>query len=693
MAPSSADSTSVSDVEVFKKLIIQLCDQTCIPTTLTLWERADCTKEEGVHVYFLSILLQLYEITPGGMIPTFLKLAQSGFLIAVSDIRANPSCCTTLKETSLKFLLCLSNVLVQQDVEMGTSLPDCVSSGLQNIYWKISNSMSIVSCTDETEETQLVLIMILYLSYRAGDRVFHADDLSKILSQMLSTLPKMENISPFFRKQLVFLVAVGFCQNGYIDLTRKNYRACEDIEKMIKTCDPSTWYTHDIVLVRWCLSDATLSLNCVPHILKVWLELSDVDKSDTDGNEAGDQSCSSLGEADILVEEYGMDQAFLEALVFLVVSTPELSQKVFVIIRQIILKNQDKKEFVPVLSNLTSRAATHLNNLFLDSKSSECSVNCLLTILCMVYGAMKKPPAIDVKLLYHVMKLLVKKTENFEGLKKGLQLLIAQFPDSCANVENKGVPLVVQNEELMENISLWIKGDNLNLHLFSLQLLSKLVCLCSSETKVTVRVTLDVERLISCLNTDNIHGHLIYLGLLQSLFECGLHSPIVQFRNQDRGVGQTTLSHHDYKHLLIFLQQFIIQEIQALQVAAIGCLEKMFIYLVGRDKCLAENLVSQPWNRFLLDILLESQMLNYELLFRFLILLLTTDSGIKTVKPKLPTIISILTGIHDPTAEEFHEYRRELADKILDLFSTQLSSQESLHLKQCHTPRVSSLNV
>lgn len=45
--------------------------------------------------------------------------------------------------------------------------------------------------------------------------------------------------------------------------------------------------------------------------------------------------------------------------------------------------------------------------------------------------------------------------------------------------------------------------------------------------------------------------------------------------------------------------------------------------------------------------------------------LLTTDSGIKTVKPKLPTIISILTGIHDPTAEEFHEYRRELADKVL----------------------------
>lgn len=36
----------------------------------------------------------------------------------------------------------------------------------------------------------------------------------------------------------------------------------------------------------------------------------------------------------------------------------------------------------------------------------------------------------------------------------------------------------------MNNISLWIKGDNLSLHLYSLQLLSKLIYLYSSGTQV-----------------------------------------------------------------------------------------------------------------------------------------------------------------------------------------------------------------
>lgn len=35
------------------------------------------------------------------------------------------------------------------------------------------------------------------------------------------------------------------------------------------------------------------------------------------------------------------------------------------------------------------------------------------------------------------MKLLVKKTDNVEGLERGLQLLFAQLPDSCTSVENK----------------------------------------------------------------------------------------------------------------------------------------------------------------------------------------------------------------------------------------------------------------
>lgn len=55
-------------------------------------------------------------------------------------------------------------------------------------------------------------------------------------------------------------------------------------------------------------------LICLYIQLKVWLELSDFVMSDTDSNNAGNHSCNSLGETDILVEEYGLDQCFLEAL-------------------------------------------------------------------------------------------------------------------------------------------------------------------------------------------------------------------------------------------------------------------------------------------------------------------------------------------------------------------------------------------
>lgn len=193
---------------------------------------------------------------------------------------------------------------------------------------------------------------------------------------------------------------------------------------------------------------------------------------------------------------------------------------------------------------------------------------------------------------------------------KWLQIILHYIMSSEKTLQNRVLSLMVQIKEFVVKLENLIE-DNSNRHLSALavDLVSTIITISSDLDQYKDRcITINLQCCEHKLRSQDTFEVTAYLRLLSALLEVKFKCPLIQLKYQgcfqyDEHCPLTT---RDFRTLFIFLQQLSLQEVNIVKIYAIRCLNSMINYLYEAAPLLAEDLLQNPWNSLMIEVIIQT---------------------------------------------------------------------------------------
>ncbi|EMP41871.1 Meiosis inhibitor protein 1 [Chelonia mydas] len=577
-APGSESENTLGS---YSEFLLRICDSLCIPVVLKHSER---TSSPALMEVFISALSTLFAVVPSMHEKFSRKLASSSFIRLALELKAkfctgqsNPA----LNQACSSFLysMCLSLHSAAEKMEDSSQeereMSELLQRSLPQLNCNVPESLTLLSetpdpfCLDEALRShQYCLLLLLYCAYALEDRfVPEAELFSAIRNFLLSVQDQGDCPPPYVFRAVLYLLAVCQDKGEALDLSP----LCAIRRVLENTSDLSLVYIHHPLLLKFFLHYSELMGKFGHRILQLWFSWEDYSQIESEDAVSGlssslpDYPNSFTTLLHILKEN---SSVLLILLDLVCLSTTEVAHKVLMTLSMFLKRNED----VVVCDLLRSQFLQILQQLLVESSSTTLRASknlpLLLSLLFLVQlrnEAERELDSTDFKLLHHVVAVLLSSVPLLELLQKVLELTW-MWP--C-----RSGPALSSSEEALL-CSAWLLTASLLAHQHRY----------NSEVHQTI--SLDVEQVLNAVILRRKKPALLLVSILQFL---------------------RAILRQNFSSALLVL---IVQPTAQSRIEPSSSEDDASLYPLTTWQVLSlvvslQNLLVQPWNRFLLFTLLD----------------------------------------------------------------------------------------
>ncbi|CAG2214534.1 unnamed protein product [Mytilus edulis] len=551
LAPDAVDNNG-STIESLGELVVTILSQNSISLAVSLLDNKDSPDHCCLLFQLLSSLQQLDQIEHKNIVS---QLTCGGMLSKAVNIRCSLRDCHTNLQHADPCLLtwCL---LLYQEENKDDPCPGELEISIDNIFVRLDEVANYLTHSCMSKDTVFLYSFLLYHCYKNDDLILPCDELMFVLDTFSKDYDNASELSPFVKKQFVFLWAMLTCMTeNVVGLPTKGLQT---VVKLIDSCPSSVWYTHHPAVLNWSFKDSRITKICGQNVLSHWLNVISL----KDGNHHDVDT-----DITILYHMF-TDEDFISILLACISRMNGRTAKlVLELFENYILQMTDSDEKGVFLLTLSAITEDKIVEIFLNAeqKPEDMNIEVYIQILMMCNSRNTEDISSSfLKILYHITSWLDDDKEE-PTILSCLQLLSGAMSYHPARVHTTQV--IKQRHVVM-----------------------------------TVELTINpVGEFVQNINTVTP-----YLQVLSALFQVDFTCPIVSLKNTGRYPQHMAcpFTTKDFKVLFIYLQQLVLQDINDVKSTAVQCIEDMFRYLKKHSFKLVSDLLKCSWNSILLEVLI-----------------------------------------------------------------------------------------
>ncbi|VDI64487.1 Hypothetical predicted protein [Mytilus galloprovincialis] len=555
LAPDAVDNNG-STIESLGELVVTILSQNSISLAVSLLDNKDSPDHCCLLFQLLSSLQQLDQIEHKNIVS---QLTCGGMLSKAVNIRCSlRDCHTNLQHVDPCLLTwCL---LLYQEENKDDPCPGELEISIDNIFVRLDEVANYLTHSCMSKDTVFLYSFLLYHCYKNDDLILPCDELMFVLDTFSKDYDNASELSPFVKKQFVFLWAMLTCMTeNVVGLPTKGLQT---VVKLIDSCPSSVWYTHHPAVLNWSFKDSRITKICGQNVLSHWLNVISL----KDGNHHDVDT-----DITILYHMF-TDEDFISILLACISRMNGRTAKlVLELFENYILQMTDSDEKGVFLLTLSAITEDKIVEIFLNAEQKPEVTSWLdddkeeptiLYCLQLLSGAMSYHPA-------RVVNLMVNSYKFIALINSLLTSAVVQLQNASWNI--------------LSLIILHTKGLN-------------------EKVVMTVELTINpVGEFVQNINTVTP-----YLQVLSALLQVDFTCPIVSLKNTGRYPQHMAcpFTTKDFKVLFIYLQQLVLQDINDVKSTAVQCIEDMFRYLKTHSFKLVSDLLKCSWNSILLEVLI-----------------------------------------------------------------------------------------
>ncbi|KAL3877464.1 hypothetical protein ACJMK2_035166 [Sinanodonta woodiana] len=699
-APGDVVQSSISTLKSIKQLLAQIIDQNYLPLVLMYWDRLN-------HDSFnmaLEILCLLHDLDPDLEADIFVRLCQSDFLVAVIDNFVALGSGPLLEKNVHTYLRNTFNFILGDKLEM-TNIDIWLETGLNGLHWRIAEISKAFAENNLSVDTLQIYLFVLYLSYCHGNVVLPAQELLSALIFAAERQIGLQELCPLSQKHYIFLLAWCCTYGGqhFQDMT-------ELVKEAVITClkqdTPVDWSNHSILLLKWCFSSQVLATVAGEKMLLTWLDmetLNSVEKQLDVSSRCLEEESESSDYREIV--KLCSKRYFWDALLNILSSgSDDLIAKVMLIFESHLqgirciqeksvtsfseLENSetfstlctpDSTTDISVVNILYMKESINnaIHSLFLSNYIGTREHNlCALLHLLLQLRAKRCVENEDqfhigIKVFCQVLNLLGKAVDISPDLEE--MCLKTLHSSVCSDDPPARMgPLILQNEYLLRRFESCLTETAGTRYCLTCDVITVLVQSTNDVLPVKT-ISLDLKGVIRSLVLVDLCVARSGTKMLGALLGVGLQSPLIKL--------QSELTTVDFRTLYTFLQQLILQDLCGVREQALFCCEKLLRHLRNVDPNLGTELHGNPWNEFLLDILLQLSLetgLIYPVV-KFVDMFLDHEAGLDIMKSNLRLIAGLVKSLLRAASQEKTE---EQAENIMHCISARMKEFQPITMSE-----------
>ncbi|XP_049331740.1 meiosis inhibitor protein 1 isoform X3 [Astyanax mexicanus] len=611
--PTAPDEQNQDTLESLCVCLLHCCDTAIIPTVT-------------------------FSLSPS-VLPAFAtKLASSGFIRLALEHKArlcpgnrhsslNAACCDFL----LKLCVCL---LSQPESVTGSH-----QQGVEEVEYVLRGCLPSLCChacdwplvlaevPAENQTLQFCLLHLLYLSLLHGDRLLPDATLFSSVVRFVYLMQEQHNsLPPSVQQSALYLLAATQENNPDLDWVSLN-----SISEALSSAALSSPHPS---LLHFIFRYSALTERLGVRVLSGWLA-GELEPAVSGEKEHNRLDLGQSQESSVVLELLEKNPStVLTLLGVLCEEDRSVAGRAVQVLRCYLQAGRCSGS---VHSHLLKPALLGLlQRLTCDSSDSSTVPDCVcvvLEVLCLVQkisSAQDDMDNTDFKLLYHVSNLVGKvKSSNAEYLQPALNYLYCCLNLCPAHTADRVVSMLLCNTGVMELLQVLLNLSHSSSHsppspsppliCSSLLLLSSLISLQHTHcAQVQKSVCLELDSIVRVLTFNKRNTNSLVLvcmvRLVQAVLDVDLSSPVVcvsecaglQRPLQSADGALHPLGYRGATSLLTALQSLLLQKQELLLSASVNCLRSLMDFIYRRKPAIAQHMVNQPWNRFLLYSLLNS---------------------------------------------------------------------------------------
>ncbi|XP_075408739.1 meiosis inhibitor protein 1 [Tenrec ecaudatus] len=634
--PFTAPSAEKEDtLEAFSEFLLSACDSLCIPMVMRHSEQAT---HPALMEVFLSTLDSMFTIVPRMREKFSKKLASSSFIRLTLELKAR--FCSGLRYSALNqvcssFLYCVcfnllstlekTRPLSQEEL---SEVSELLQLGLPQICSRLPESLAFLSDRQYMEraarERQYCILLLFYLACIHEDRfVSEAEMFMAVQSFLLSLQDQGERPPPVVFKASIYLLAISQDKDDMLDeatvgAIRKFLEGLPDLHLV---------YTHHIPLLRLFLLYPELMSRFGHQVLELWFSWEEINCDELDFlPSAAEQPTLPDSLASLFLILRNSPSILLILLDLIYSSQVDTARKVLIVLRTFLQKNED----IQVGGLMRGHFLLILQHLLMECEppsSVSGNLPLLLSLLSLVQLRSSSEQELDsmaMKLLHQVSKLCGKcSPADVDILQPSFNFLYWSLQQTTLGSRQRATAVLLSCttllgllEELL--VLTWAEEATPPALLCSAWLLTASLCAQQRSSNLQVHQTLSVEldQVLAVLSFPGKQAALLSAAVarfLRTALQQSFSSTLVALvpsgtrpPSAPEDMVLAPLGTSQVLSLLIGLQNLLVQKDPLLSQACVGCLEALLDYLHTRSPKIALHVTSQPWNRFLLSILLDS---------------------------------------------------------------------------------------
>ncbi|XP_064615497.1 meiosis inhibitor protein 1-like isoform X2 [Liolophura sinensis] len=596
--------------------ILRCCDEFCIPSVMVKWETM--SRSDDILVYF-SLLHHLHCVCPEKMLPLKYKLVSAGFFSSTFDVktyfRSSERHQGIFDEVLVDFLTSLSLDMTKAPVATKL-LSNSVRDGLKHLQCKLSDVSSHLLDGSSTISVHYVCLKIAFLCLLNDDICLSAEDIQSSIVSSLYHFPEMSEWPPLTAKYLTFLAA--WCYNAReFDLSQHCKPGFQSCLQWL-SCNPlSSWYTDHPLQFAWVYSNPELSEVMGPAVLEQWLTNLPSSPSQHSDKAADRQTTitisptpdSKSNQALLIFSKMMNNTLFRNSVKMLLLkcSSQETLEKLAHLITAVIYGvGRESTDIQHWASNCLPQS---LQSIFLNKEHvNDSCVIALLHILLSIKDTIQTKDCKDMKIIFHLINLVTKALPISSQVREMcLQYISSSLLGNTDQPEKTVSSMLLQRGDFLKEIEVCLEGpENSALTDISLQITANLVLACSKTVVPAQGIKVNLRKVIRRLQTDRSASRLEAIRLLAAYLSRSCQSKLLILHPSTATdlPHDQPLTFRQLRVIWIYCQQSILQDCGGLRDVAVSCMLYTVRYLLEVDKAKALKILSQPWNKLLVNSLM-----------------------------------------------------------------------------------------
>ncbi|KAK3591331.1 hypothetical protein CHS0354_028437 [Potamilus streckersoni] len=697
-APGEIFQGNRSTLKSIKQLLAHIIDQNYLPLVLMYWDRLN---HDSFHMT-LEILCQLHDLDLDLEADIFIRLCQSDFLVAVIDNFVALGSGPLLEKNVHAYLRNTFNLIIGNKQDMA-NIDIWLQSGLNGLHWRIAEIPKAFAENNLSIDTLQIYLFVLYLSSCHGNVVLPAQELLSALTFAAERQIALQELCPLSQKHYIFLLA-WCCTDGGQHFQDMTELVKEAVITSLKQDSPRDWSSHSIILLKWCFSSQVLATVAGEKMLLAWLELETLNSMEKQldvNSRCLEEESESSGCREVV--KLCSKRYFWDALLNILSSgSDDHIAKVMLIFESHLqgircvqetsapsFSELENSETFPAVCTPDSTTGISVADIPYMKESVSNAVHCLflsnyigtrehnlcaqLQLLLQLRGIKcvenveEDQFHINIKVLCQVLNLLGKAVDINPYLEemclKTLHSAVCS-EDPPARRDNKLCPLILQNEHLLRRFESCLTETTGTRYCLTCDVITVLVQSTNDVLPVKT-IDLDLKGVIRSLVLVDLCVTRSNTRMLGALLGVGLQSPLIKL--------QSELMTVDFRTLYTFLQQLILQDLCGVREQAVFCCEKLLTHLMNVDPNLGTELLGNPWNEFLLDILLQLSLETglIHSVVKFVDMFFGHEAGLNIMKSNVGLISSLVKSL---LRADSQEKTKEQAEHIMHCISEVLKN-------------------